>query len=533
MAKKQKILTMDQLVKFCVKQKLYSFDSKDRGYQLSVQVPGSLLFEDDSAQGILFCKIKVCHTLLNRNGSYISEENMKKAMPSLNAYRPLLAYIHQLDDGSYDFHSHDIELTEDEDGNEVVSYLEKQIGTFTTDEPYLEYDKEKDKTYVIARVAIPEEYTKAAEIIKEKNGTKVSCELVIDTFSYNAKEKYLEIEDFYFAGCTCLGSEKDGTPVGEGMLGARLDIEDFSLKNNSVCSNIQQAEQFNSDLIKRVADLEEKLASFNIQESFEEGGINVKLEELLKKYNKTPEELNFETDGLTDEELESKFAEEFDVDDNQDPEPKDMKCSRYSIFKDGEEIHSFEISHEDIRYSLNQLISIYDEQDNDWYWCEKVYDDHFVFSNWDETNIWGQKYKVEDDSVSLDGERWKLFRELITESEKAELESMRANYAEIKEELDKFKKNELDAEKEKIFADESYAPYLDKEAFVNLKANKDNYSVKELKDQAEIAFAKCIKEAGSFNFAQKQETTKRKTFSKPEESKKKSPYGRIFSRNKK
>lgn len=58
---------------------------------------------------------------------------------------------------------------------------------------------------LLARVAIPESYTRCADIIREKNGTKVSCELIVYECSYNAKEKYLQLEDFEFAGCTCLG----------------------------------------------------------------------------------------------------------------------------------------------------------------------------------------------------------------------------------------------------------------------------------------------------------------------------------------
>ena len=142
MGKIRKILTYEQLIKFCAENKFYSFNSKDSGYTLSVQVPGNLSFENKSVKGKLYTQVKVCHTLLNRNGSFVSEENMKAAMPSL-IDSPLLGYIHQLDDGTYDFHSHDIEIVEDENGEEQLVYKEHQIGSFTADEPYLEYDKEK------------------------------------------------------------------------------------------------------------------------------------------------------------------------------------------------------------------------------------------------------------------------------------------------------------------------------------------------------------------------------------------------------
>lgn len=324
--KKKKLLTIEDLVRFCEEQKINSFSSKDTGYQLAVQVPAELTFkEDDSlnSDGMLFCKLRVCHTNLNRNGSFISEENMKKALPSLK-YRPLLAHIHQLDDGSWDFHSHDMEI--DENGN--IKYIEKQIGAFTADEPYLEYDKDMDKTYVIAYAAVPEDYSMASDIIRNKGGSIVSCELSIENMSFNAKEGYLELIDFYFAGCTCLGSETNGKEIQPGMEGARLDIADFSTENNSMFSQKNIDKDYNLKLIETLETLNDTLSKFNIDKAefsadktLEEGGNQTvtKLEELMQKYNKTEADIEFETEGLSEEELEAKFAEVFGEESSEDP----------------------------------------------------------------------------------------------------------------------------------------------------------------------------------------------------------------------
>ena len=216
----------------------------------------------------------------------------------------------------------------DEDGN--IIYIERQVGCFTADEPYLEYDEENDKTYVMAYAAIPRDYTEAADIIERKDGTKVSVELNINEMSYNGKEKYLQLDSFVFAGCTLLGVDPETKKeVGEGMKGSRLDIADFSVENNSV--------QFdtNEELLNEIKKLNEKLSHFNINSKLEEGGKTVtKFEELLEKYGKTVEDITFEYENLSDEELEAKFAEMFeeedtdgegednqddDQDDNQDP----------------------------------------------------------------------------------------------------------------------------------------------------------------------------------------------------------------------
>ena len=227
----KKIMTLDSLYKFFVKQnKSFNFSAKDSGSPIVVTSNGHFAkAKDDGMPGMLKLKLKNCHIDTNRNGSHISKENMEKAMPTLK-YRPILAYIHELPDGTKDFYAHNVEFEEDENGDTQVVYLEKQVGCFTADDPWLEYDKDMDKTYVMAYAVIPEEYTDAADIIRRKNGTKVSTELVINELSYNAKEKYLDLIDFYFGGTTLLGSDEDGNEISEGMIGARGDIEDFCHK---------------------------------------------------------------------------------------------------------------------------------------------------------------------------------------------------------------------------------------------------------------------------------------------------------------
>lgn len=148
-----------------------------------------------------------------------------------------------------------MEIAEDEDGNEKINYIEKQVGCFTADDPYLEYDEEMDKTYVIAYAVIPEEYTEAANIIRRKNGTKVSCELCIDSLQYNAKEKYLELIDFIFSGCTLLGCDENGNEIGEGMLGSRADIADFCHK--------KPVFDYQEKLVEMLDKLNNTLSSFN------------------------------------------------------------------------------------------------------------------------------------------------------------------------------------------------------------------------------------------------------------------------------
>ena len=287
-----KILTLDNLYQFFVEQnKSINFSAKENGSPIVVSMPANFEVSENDMPGMLKLKLKVCHTETNRNGSHISKENMENAMPTLK-YRPILAYIHQLPDGSWDFYAHNMEIVE-EDGEETINYIEKQVGCFTADDPYLEYDENMDKTYVYAYAVIPEEYTKAADIVREKNGTKVSCELVINELSYNAKEKYLDLTDFYFVGCTLLGKDDYGNEIGEGMLGARADITDFCHK--------EPVFDYQEKLVEILGKLDNTLSNFNKDNT---KGVKEEMnhfEELLEQYGFTAEELDFDYENMSDE----------------------------------------------------------------------------------------------------------------------------------------------------------------------------------------------------------------------------------------
>ena len=559
-----KILTLDNLYQFFVEQnKSVNFSSKENGNPIVVSMPANFEISENDMPGMLKLKLKVCHIDTNRNGSHISKENMEKAMPTLK-YRPILAYIHQLDDGTYDFYAHNMEIVEDENGEEKINYIEKQVGCFTTDEPYLEYDKDNDKTYVNAYAVIPEEYTEAANIIRRKNGTKVSCELVIDELSYNAKEKYLDLTSFYFGGCTLLGCDENGNEIGEGMLGSRADIADFCHK--------KPVFDYQEKLVEMLDRLNNTLSNFNKNNT--EEGVREEMshfDELLEKYGFTVEELDFDYENMSDEELDIAF-EDFKCrkkkceEEEQDADSEDFKCRKKKCDEedsdgDGSEeenpedsnddeddagddeskknsenfVKNFkvEISHEDIRYALYNLIAEYEESDNEWYGIYAVYDDYFVMQGWCNGKFYKQGYSIDGENVSLDGERTELFQMLLTESEKLAVDKLRGDYAELEakyNELKTFKDNydaaEIKDKKDSIFADEAYNDIRESDDFKALMNDAENYSVEEIQNKCDLLFAaneKKVKFAAnknkphsiSFNFSKK-------------EDKKASAYGNLF-----
>ena len=536
--KKKRLLSIEDLVKFCEEQKLYSFNSKETGYKLSVQVPANFEVDeniDDNHRGMLKLKFRIFHTGLNRNGSYVSEDAAKNAMPTIKN-RPILAYIHQLDDGSWDFESHNMEYIAHEDGTYEIEYLEKQIGSFDESEPFFEYDEELDKTYVCGYGYVSEEYTKAADIIREKNGTKNSCELSIEEFAYNAKEKYLDLKQFYVAASTLLGAKDDGTEIGEGMLGSKADIADFSEQNNSQFSNCSD------ELLQEIKKLNENLSLYNKEKSKEGGHEPVKFEELLEKYGKTAEDIEFEYENMTDEELEARFEEVFG-EDNADGEGSDPEPTSVGENGEGEEnnepetfenmIRTYEISHSDVRYALYQLLASYEEADNEYYWITDVYDTYFVYENWSGDRLFGQKYTKDNDEVAFSEERYNLHKELLTDAEFAELTAMRSNYAEIKSQLEKYQTEEQNALKDALFVSEEYSSISDKEEFEALKVNHEEFSLEELRTKLDgiiLDYAKKNSLKFSVEEPENKKVVNQTKLPINTKTNKKSRYGSIFNK---
>ena len=124
----KKILTLDSLYKFFVEQnQSMNFSAKESGAPIVVTTDGFFSESESDMPGMMQVELKVCHIDTNRNGSHISKENMEKAMPTLK-YRPILAYIHELEDGNLDFYAHNVEVVENDDGETELHYIEKQVG---------------------------------------------------------------------------------------------------------------------------------------------------------------------------------------------------------------------------------------------------------------------------------------------------------------------------------------------------------------------------------------------------------------------
>lgn len=542
------------------------FSAEKTGEPLVVQVHGRVNFDesDKNKDGLLPVHLQSCHTDLNVNGSNIESSVMEAALPSFSN-RPILGYIHKVTtdetpEGQWEFYSHN--MHEDENGD--VVYDEYPIGIIPEScNAQLVYDKEKKKTYCEVDGYIFEEYSKAAEILQREEECSVSVELSIRELSYDAKQKFLNIEDFWFSGVTILGKTPQGNEVKPGMSGSNIKLADFSSKNNSLF------EDYESKMVELQARIENlETACFNKEQSSSvhtlsrEGGNKesmTKFEELLAKYNKTVEDVTFDYSELSDEELEAKFAEVFGEDNNTDGDNSgDNTANEPSNDNEGDGENTtepegtndednegegqnfenmtkiFEISHDDIRYALYNLLSSYEDTDNEWYYITGVYDSYFVYESWDGGKIYGQKYTKDNDNVSFDGERYNLHKEYLTDSEYTEIQDMRSNYSSVVEELNTYKSAEVFADKMTVFDDEAYSEYLDTDEFKALMSEDsvNKYSKEELSEKADATLGKLVKKNKTFSFAG--ETSQKKHVSRVAFNAEKEtedtykPYGDLF-----
>ena len=508
------VFTPDELLSYFEKNPNAVFDMKENGDSIIVKSDGECVFfeedddEYDATEGLVKTKLKVCHTLLNANRSYITTENMKKAMPSL-ANRPILGNVIQLDDGTYDFHSHDVEV--DEDGN--VTNIQRAIGVIPeSNNAKLEYDTKMKKNYVVVDGWVYEGYSnKGLEILKKKKKCKVSCELGVNDISYNAKEKRIDINDFYFRGVTILGSEKDGTPIQEGMKG----------------SNITLCNSESSDTYEEVLNLLKEMNT-TISNHFNangEGG-NIVSDTQVNTNTK-----NEGTDGVVNTDDVTVVKNEGVTDDTTQTENEEIV--KYSVEFEGKTL-DFEVSMNDKIRSLSRLVSKEYEDDGVWY-DVIAYENYLVMTNSYRGKHYKQDYKYENDSYSLVGDRVKVTPTFVTDEEQTAIDEMRANYDVTLNELNTYKEKEEKENKEKLFNSDDYSKIKDTEEFKELKENMDKYSLDECAKKSDEILLTYVK-SNKLSFVEETKDTvdgkvskKSLSFSKPSDSDDDyKPYGDLF-----
>lgn len=540
----KKIMTIDELYSFCLKNNFSKFNSKDFGDELSVEMHGNFekqkKTDDRLVEGMTPFVSNAFHDHVNLNKSNIEENIFKENVPSSNL-RPILANIkldeetNELDFGSHDFHIEKV-TSVDENGNKVevekIIYDEQPIGVIDGSRTNIEYDKDAKVNRAVLHGYLYDEYcSDAIDILNRRGTVDCSIELCIRTMSFDGKNKVLNLDDFYVSGLTLLSAKTK-----PGMAGSNFKIEDFSSCDTKVSFSNEEK------LIELLERIDKKLSNFDNKNPKEGGNEKNMFEKLLEKYGKTIEDITFEYEGLSDEELEAKFSAEFEEDTSTSTSSDGEDNSNTSNTNDKYELFNklFEISFDEIKYALNSLCSIY-RNDSEWCYVHTVYEDYFIMQDWDSDKYYKQSYQKDGDNVSLSGERIEMFAMLLTESEKISVEEMRSNYAALKEFKENAEKNELHSQKEELINSEKYSILAEKNedgeyantAFAELVKNMDNYSLTDLETQIKVIHSDYISEHSNFsaNKPVENKTVSMKMFANPNTKKTKSSrYGDLFKK---
>ena len=297
-----------------------------------------------------------------------------------------------------------------------------------------------------------------------------------------------------------------------------------------------------------------------------------KFEELLDLYGLTADEIEFEVEGLSDEDLEAKFTETFgdaeefkkkkrcSEDEESEEEDDDFakcgtkkkKCDAEDESEEDDEESEedfagcgkkkrrcslnaeegtvqFELSHDDIRMKLYGLI----ESDEDSYsWILEVYDEYFIYEeetyleNGYEVKYYKQSYSKSEDSVALNGEPVEVFPTFVTESEKTALDMIRSQYEELKKFHDETIAAQEKAQKDEIFNDEKYSILDGNEKFAQLKKDSAKFNLSEIEEKCKVIFAEEIMAKGNYSAGEKKSGGKL-SFNLKADTKKKA-YGKLF-----
>ena len=492
--------------------------------------------KDDSFDDERFCRIRVAamHTGINRNKSRFSKKTVEKAKDTFKNI-PILADIVKItnEDGTvtYDYQTHGMHEEDDafNEGQKRIIYDEKIVGVVPeTNNFELVYDDETQNWYAYVDAFLYRDYGNYACDILEKRGNKtdVSMEIGCDDISFSTKDNCIDVGKMTAGAITLLGEN-----VQPGMVKAHAEtFASDELKQN--------------ELLQVMRDLKDSLDRFTFTHQTNEN--EGKEESTLDKENKhfedetQEEQTSAEETETTEEQTEETETEQTETSETEETteqtEEAEESTEQFGLTRDfdeaGNAIVKFSISHEDIRSALYTLIGQFEELDNDYYMINTVYDDKFVMQGWFTGNLWGCKYSKDGDNVALDGERYRLYAEYVTETEKAELNSMRANYSSIQDKLQKYEAAENAAKVKELLESKDYAGIADTEEFAEIAKNSVDAKFEDVKqkcDELLLTYAK----AGKLSFAAASSEPPKKTTPKtplPSKSnRRKGRYGSLFS----
>ncbi|MGF6375106.1 hypothetical protein M2140_000140 [Clostridiales Family XIII bacterium PM5-7] len=361
------------------------------GKKMSLEYSSTLVSIADANPSFDLGVLRVAYTGKNRNGSFISKESFERAIPSMFGCPVVANYIREEDT----IGSHDGEIVVKENGNIDYVNITEPVG-FVPPGAQWKWEIVQDEEihqYLTTEVVLWKRQEAYANI-KENGIVKQSMEITV-TDSVMLDD-YFQIDDFYFTAFCLLGTAE---PCFESA-----SLEVFEQKKDMQSQLNEMFEEF-------------KLAFATDDRFNNEGGgedkMDKKVQELLEKYSITEEEISFEIEGLTDEELESKFEEVFGETEPEDEPEDELEMEVEDEPESDPEEDNFALS-SDIGRQLYKVISSIERIECDWGSYPRFYMMDFdesasevYFEDGEDEVIYGAPYTLDGDDVVIDFENKK------------------------------------------------------------------------------------------------------------------------------
>ena len=415
----------------------------------------------------------------NRNGSYMSKENIEKALPTLN-YCPVVGHI--------------IEYT-DNDGNK-----RRYIGG---------HDYEIDDNWEFKNLTVPYgvvvENSYDWETVNEY-GTDVEY-LTANAILWTGR--YPELKECIYSDDTWFNQSME-INIGEGKY-RPLDED----------SNYTEFLEWDYSALCLLGKADENSTNGHTDSSEHTEPCFISSRVLPVEFEKSEFEMIMT-------EMKQKLSQCFDnQSSNSEVDNKDKIDGKEDEVVENEKEEVIETVEEVNEESTEEVVENTTEETPD----AEVNED---------TNTESENEEVQEDETVVKASVEETVEETV---EMSELDSLKAEYEEYKnshshtnEEFDELQKYHDDAEFEKIHAeretmlsDEKYSVLAENEAFAELKKNIDNYSLADLEKEAKVIFADYVSSVGTFsmNDSNKKSTSKIR-FSMKKDTGKTKAYSTLF-----
>jgi len=266
--------------------------------------------------------LRIAYHGLNRNNSFISKENFEKNIKSMYNCPVVTNYDRNAIDENGDkgdFGSHDahLEIESDSDGNiqsvEIINDT-YPIGVVYESAEYW-WEEIEDESgiheYLCTNVIL---WKRQDAYNKLKEGKTFNHSMEIDVFDGSFVDAgYYEIREFQFTAFCILSNSVE--PCFEQSSIQLFNKDNFRVEFTEMMKELRDVNIQFSKNQSSILEVE------NIKENNQEGGKEILNEqeiiELLNKYNLSLEDITFNIEDLTLEEIELKIKEEFSLSDNQ------------------------------------------------------------------------------------------------------------------------------------------------------------------------------------------------------------------------